>query len=84
MFARADELGMKAYLGGFFESPFARHVHQLLANSCVNEPSDLADVAISENGPREVEAVAFSFGVEPSSAMLADAQRLFVTLGSEP
>ncbi len=84
MFAKADELGMKAYLGGFFESPFARHVHQLLANSCVNEPSDLVDVAISENGPREVEAVAFSFGVEPSSAMLADAQRLFVSLGSEP
>jgi len=78
MFARADELGLSAYLGGFFESPFARRVHSSLANSCVREPSDLDDVALSESAISEVDEVANGFGVEPSSAMLEHARRLTV------
>ena len=79
MFARADELGLSAYLGGFFESPFARRVHQLLANSCVHEPSDLGDVALGGSTVAEVASVAASFGVEPSTVMLEGARRLSVT-----
>ncbi len=82
MFARANELGLDAYLGGFFESPFARHVHQLLANSCVREPSDLGDVALDKGAVAEVANVSVSFGVEPSTAMLERAQRLAVSLES--
>jgi len=79
MIARADELGLVAYLGGFFESPFARHVHQLFANSCVREPSDLGAVELRHGTVDELERVAFSFGVEPSRATLEHARRLFVT-----
>ncbi|HEV3268714.1 MAG TPA: enolase C-terminal domain-like protein [Acidimicrobiales bacterium] len=78
MFARADELGLNAYLGGFFESPFARRVHSALATSCVREPSDLGDVALSESTGTEVDVVPTSFGVVPSSAMLEHARRLSV------
>jgi len=76
LFARADELGLDAYLGGFFESPFARRVHQLLANSCVRQPSDLGDVALDDDADLEVVELATSFGVEPSPAMLERAARI--------
>ncbi|MHB8380134.1 MAG: enolase C-terminal domain-like protein [Acidimicrobiales bacterium] len=77
--ARADELGLEAYLGGFFESPFARRVHQCLAHSCVREPSDLGDVILAGSAVGEVDDVAGRFGVEPSSVMLEGARRLSVT-----
>jgi O-succinylbenzoate synthase len=79
MFAKANELGLDAYLGGFFESPFARHVHRLLANSCVREPSDLGDVALDGSTVPEVANVTASFGVEPSTAMLERAQHVSLT-----
>jgi O-succinylbenzoate synthase len=75
IFSKAEEIGLRAYLGGFFESPFARHVHRALANHCVREPSDLLDVAL-QGGKSEVDDATFGFGVAPSSAMLASAQRL--------
>ncbi len=79
LFARAGELGMKAYLGGFFESPYARRVHRALARACVSEPSDLLAVQIERNGDgAEVTIVESSFGVEPASAMLSEAERLSV------
>ncbi|HEV3187296.1 MAG TPA: enolase C-terminal domain-like protein [Acidimicrobiales bacterium] len=78
IFARADELGLSAYLGGFFESPFARSIHRALASSCVRESSDLGDVTLAESTIAEVEKVATSFGVVPSSAMLERARRLAV------
>jgi L-alanine-DL-glutamate epimerase-like enolase superfamily enzyme len=77
LFARARELGLAAYLGGFFESPYARRVHRALAHSCVSEPSDLLDVEVqqSEYGA-EVREIESGFGVEPATAMLSDAERL--------
>jgi hypothetical protein len=78
MFARAEQFGLSAYLGGFFESAFARSVHRRLANSCVQEPSDLVTVALGGLEVEEVTEVAGSFGVEPSTAMLAEARRLSV------
>ena len=70
MFARAEELGLRAYLGGFFESAYARSVHRVLAEAGVREPSDIGPVARADGVP-EVVAVAESFGVTPSAAVLA-------------
>jgi o-succinylbenzoate synthase len=74
--ARAHELGLRVYLGGFFESPYARRVNRALANSCLSEPSDLGDVAV--NVPEEVTTLATSFGVEPSKETLQSAEALTV------
>ena len=32
--ARAPGAGLRVYLGGFFESPYARQVHRALAKGC--------------------------------------------------
>jgi o-succinylbenzoate synthase len=69
---QARESGLRPYLGGFFESPFARRVNQALAHSCVEEPSDLNPVDVVHDGySREVDTVADAFGLTPSAEMLA-------------
>ena len=79
MIVRAQQMGLRVYVGGFFESPYARRVHRALANGCgITEPSDLGDVAL-EDEHGEVTVVVSSFGVEPSSAMLARAEPLTVS-----
>jgi L-alanine-DL-glutamate epimerase-like enolase superfamily enzyme len=40
----ARVLGLRAYVGGFFESPLARRVHACLAASQHCEPSDISSV----------------------------------------
>jgi hypothetical protein len=68
-------LGLDPYLGGFFESPYARHVHRLLANNCISQPSDIADVAVQRDHQfGELERVAGGFEVEPSSELLDGAE----------
>lgn len=64
LIGRAEGLGLRAYLGGFFESPYARAVHRALADSCVREPSDLGEVVVRH--PRPAALVNASFGREPS------------------
>jgi O-succinylbenzoate synthase len=71
---RAQELGLRVYLGGFFESPYAREVNRALANSCVVEPSDLAGVGVSVF--EEPAKTSMSFGVEPSVVVLEEAEPL--------
>ncbi|MGH3733619.1 MAG: enolase C-terminal domain-like protein [Acidimicrobiales bacterium] len=74
--ARAQDLGLRVYLGGFFESPYARRVNRALANSCVREPSDVSDVAVSaDEAPSQITT---SFGVEPSARVLEEAHALTV------
>lgn len=69
--ARAQEEGLRAYVGGFFESPYGRRVNRCLANSCVDEPSDLAAVdVVLEGYSREVETESDGFGVAPAPEML--------------
>jgi L-alanine-DL-glutamate epimerase-like enolase superfamily enzyme len=70
--ARAKELELRVYLGGFFESPYARSVNRALADSCVLEPSDVGDVVV--NASEEATVTATSFGVEPSRTTLRDAE----------
>ncbi len=45
MLLECERLGLAAYLGGFFESPYARRVHRALADSFHLESSDVAPVA---------------------------------------
>jgi O-succinylbenzoate synthase len=73
---RAQELGLRVYLGGFFESPYARQVNRALANSCVREPSDLGEVGVRAD--EEAAATSSSFGVEPSVLVLEEADSLTV------
>ena len=73
---RAREAGLRAYVGGFFESAFARSVHHRLATSCTPEPSDTRPVVLTSHGPREVESTPYGLGVRPSDAMLANARIL--------
>jgi hypothetical protein len=69
---RAREAGLRPYLGGFFESPYARQVNRSLAQSCVDEPSDLGPVdVVTEGYASEVDVVDGAFGVSPSAEMLA-------------
>jgi o-succinylbenzoate synthase len=83
MIERARSLGLKVYLGGFFESPYARHVHRALANATTDEPSDVGVVAVV-GSDSEVSRVDSSFGVEPSASMLSRATPLPVVLTGEP
>jgi L-alanine-DL-glutamate epimerase-like enolase superfamily enzyme len=80
---RARSLGLKAYVGGFFESPYARHVHRALANCSTDEPSDIGVVALA-NADDEVQWTARSFGVEPAASMLERATPLSVLRTGEP
>ena len=73
--AKAREAGLRPYLGGFFESAYARTVHLALANHSVDEPSDvgLVDTLETPDSP-EVEVVEGAFGLRPSADMLQRAQ----------
>jgi L-alanine-DL-glutamate epimerase-like enolase superfamily enzyme len=85
LIARANELGLRSYLGGFFESPYARGVHRALANSCVNEPSDLDNVSVGRGDEgTEVTSVSSSFGFEPSARVLASAARRPISSEIQP
>ena len=80
---RARSLGLKVYLGGFFESPYARHVHRVLARNAIEEPSDVGDVDLA-NGDEEVSLISTSFGLEPSAWLLERATALTVVRTGEP
>jgi O-succinylbenzoate synthase len=80
---RARSLGLKAYVGGFFESPYARHVHRALANCSTDEPSDIGEVALA-NGDDGVVRTTTSFGLEPSPSLLERATPLSVLRTGEP
>ena len=67
----AHEAGLRPYVGGFFESPFARLVNRMLAGTSVSEPSDLSPVPVLLEGyAHEVDVVRDGFGIVPSAQML--------------
>jgi L-alanine-DL-glutamate epimerase-like enolase superfamily enzyme len=78
----ARAAGLRPYVGGFFESPYARHVHRALARNCVMEPSDLRPVPVQLSG-YDVEVESADFGVElrPSSQMLEHAGVVLFDVG---
>jgi O-succinylbenzoate synthase len=77
MVSRALELGLHPYVGGFFESPFARHVNRLLAQHCVEEPSDIGVVyTIATPEVLELTVASGGFEVAPSPEVLERAHLL--------
>ncbi|HTT58970.1 MAG TPA: enolase C-terminal domain-like protein [Acidimicrobiales bacterium] len=64
LITRAQGRGLRVYLGGFFESAYARRVHRALAASCVIEPSDLAEVQVAND--IDLVLTPTSFGLEPA------------------
>jgi O-succinylbenzoate synthase len=77
MVSRALELGLHPYVGGFFESPYARHVNRLLAQHCIEEPSDVGVVAtIGVPEVLELTVAPGGFGVAPSPEVLERATLL--------
>jgi L-alanine-DL-glutamate epimerase-like enolase superfamily enzyme len=74
MILRARELGLEAYLGGFFESPFARAVNRTLAEHVVSVPSDIGVIATLDSvNDSAVRVVDGGFEVAPSSHLLENA-----------
>ncbi len=65
---RARTSGLKPYLGGFFESPFARHVNRVLSHHLVTEPSDIGVVA--SNIEEQTDQRAGGFDCQPSTRVL--------------
>jgi O-succinylbenzoate synthase len=78
--ARAIDHGVAAYVGGFFESAFARSVHRVLADSLASAPSDVGLVARQDFHEPEAVEVPSGLGSAPSEALLAHARAL-VDLG---
>jgi O-succinylbenzoate synthase len=74
MVERAKQLGLRPYIGGFFESPFARHVNRLLCEHCVEEPSDIGVVqTMRGESATQLRTVAGGFGVAPNEELLKKA-----------
>ena len=71
LIARAREMGLRVYLGGFFESDVARSVNRTFAESCVEEPSDVGEVDLVDAG---AEFLAGGLGRRPAAAVLAAAE----------
>ena len=71
MIAKAHSLGIDAYVGGFFESNYARNAHRHLANTTTDQPSDIAEVLLA-TGQNSSDFVKdeFSFGLIPSTEFL--------------
>jgi L-alanine-DL-glutamate epimerase-like enolase superfamily enzyme len=70
---RARALGLRPYVGGFFESPLARSVNRTLAHHLVDEPSDIGPVATKANGEKPwFLEVSTGFGLVPTPEFLRD------------
>ena len=71
MIAKAQFLGIDAYIGGFFESEFARTVNRHLANACTEQPSDLSEVVLgSGEGTQNFVSDDHSFGITSTTEFL--------------
>ena len=79
LIVRARSLGLEAYVGGFFESPYARRVNRVLAEHCVVEPSDVGDVEVVGEDARVLDSET-GFGLEVDADFLrTHATRIFTT-----
>jgi L-alanine-DL-glutamate epimerase-like enolase superfamily enzyme len=77
MIERAKELGLRVYVGGFFESELARSVNRALARHTTDEPSDIGVVAVAGPGSDPDFAVApTGFGLVPTKGLLARGVRI--------
>jgi len=81
MIERAKELGLRAYVGGFFESELARSVNRTLARHTTGEPSDIGAVATALARPEAGYSPSpTGFGLVPDKGLLENSVRV-VSLG---
>ncbi len=66
--ALALELGLRPYIGGFFEGPLGRSANRILAQNSVTEPSDIATVVTKEQATWGI--ANDGWGVVPSAEWL--------------
>lgn len=67
MIERAHHLGLEVYLGGFFESPLARHANRALARHYLSRPSDIANAVLNETELLSPDA--WGYGFLPGSTL---------------
>jgi o-succinylbenzoate synthase len=65
---RARANGLNPYVGGFFESPFARHVNRVLSRHLISEPSDI-DV-VESDASEQLDQRPWGFECQPSTSTL--------------
>jgi O-succinylbenzoate synthase len=70
MIERAKELGLRPYVGGFFESELARSVNRTLARHTTGEPSDIGVVATANGEEGDFSADSTGFGLVPTKLLL--------------
>jgi o-succinylbenzoate synthase len=68
--AKAHELGLSVYIGGFFESPLARHSNALFARHLTGEPSDIGQVLLADGDAGGWIAEPTGIGLCPSKELL--------------
>jgi o-succinylbenzoate synthase len=66
--SEAQRLGLRCYVGGFFETPVARRVHASLAARCPVEASDVGDVVDAARDDESPSRVSDPYGSEPENS----------------
>jgi len=82
LIARARVLGLEAYVGGFFESPYARQANRVLAEHSVTEPSDVGDVDVAGEDLKVV-TTETGFGLDVDEDFLRTRTTRIFTTGTE-
>ena len=70
LITKAHELGLAAYIGGFFESPLGRKVNSTFAKHLTNEPSDIGAVTMAEEDSGYWVPDEIGLGLRPSAELL--------------
>jgi len=73
---KAADLGIRIYVGGFFESPLARTVNLAFARHVTNEPSDLSNVAFDTDWQGAFDRSISGIGLQPSVGFLDNCEEL--------
>ncbi len=77
----AESNGLRAYIGGFFESPLGRAANRGLSSNTTDEPGDVGPVALA-TGQGGWLSDHLGFGLRPSEAFFAEAQLVGVVDGT--
>ena len=65
--AEAQQLGLRSYVGGFFESPLARRAHACVAAGFPVEPSDVGHVVLDDGSDPADASRSIGIGVLPDT-----------------
>ena len=67
----AKDLGLQTYVGGFFESPLARHTNKILAASITPEASDISPVITRSTTSTDWVGEKYGLGLAPTQEFLS-------------